>query len=103
MPAGPLILLPSRRNNGVLVQSRIVMPDNIMPSITAPSELSRANPLLPSKTQLEMAIFLKPPLDSVPSLMLPLNSSGKYGTTLDCLTLSGDHRFHVPSSMVPNS
>ena len=33
--------------------------------------------MLPSNIQLEMVIFLKPPLDSVPSLMLPLNSFGK--------------------------
>ena len=38
----------------------------------APSTVSSAKPRQPSNTQLEMVMFLKPPLDSVPHLMRPV-------------------------------
>ena len=49
-----------------------------MSSTSAPSSDSRANPWQLSKTQLEMAMLRKPPLDSVPSLMRPV--AGQWGS-----------------------
>src|SRR5580698_8697385 len=91
-PAGPRIRLPRRRNNGVLVQSRIVTPVKVISSRSAPSTLSSAKPRQPSKTQLEMVMFLKPPFDSVPHLIRPVGL---------VILVSEGQRFHDPSSMVP--
>ena len=50
----------------------MAMPVKVMSSTIAPSTDSSAKPWQLSKTQLEMVMFLKPPLDSVPSLMRPV-------------------------------
>src|ERR1700756_1914404 len=92
-PAGPRMRLPSRRNSGVLVQSRMVTPVKVISSSRAPSTLSSANPRHPSKTQFEMVMFLNPPFDSVPHLMRPV------GFNLE----PAGHRFQVPSSIEPRT
>ena len=53
-------------------------------------------PRLPSKMQLLMVMFLKPPLDSVPHLMRPfLKVLPSFTSGVNCL--------NVPSSMEPSS
>ena len=76
-PAGPRMRLARRRNNGVLVQSRMVTPLKVISSSKAPSTLSSAKPRQPSKTQFEMVMFLNPPFDSVPHLMRPVGATLK--------------------------
>ena len=69
----------------------MVIPVKVMSSQTAPSTVSSAKPRQLSKTQFEMVMFLKPPLDSVPNLIRPMG----------CLN-SGPNRLKVPSSNVPS-
>jgi hypothetical protein len=51
--------------------SRIVMLLTVKSSSSAPSADSSASPCVPSKTQLEMAMLMNPPFDSVPHLIRP--------------------------------
>src|SRR5437667_12844028 len=88
---GPRIRVPSRKNIGEFRISRMVTPVNVMSSHTAPSTVSSANPRQLSKTQFEMVMFLKPPFDSVPHLILPVG----------CLN-SAPNRLKLPSSKAPN-
>ena len=74
------------------MMSRMVMLVIAMSSSSAPSTVSSARPWQPSKTQLETVMFLKPPFDSVPSLMRPVPP-----------TLPGaSNFFQVPSRTVPS-
>ena len=89
---GPLIRVPRRKNSGALRMSRMVMPVKVMSSTIAPSSVSSAKPWQLSKTQLEMVMLRKPPFDSVPNLMRPVDGEPVF---------SG--RFHVPSSTEPSA
>ena len=70
--SGPRRRLPRRMKIGELQTSRMVMLEIVTSSMIAPSTLSIARPRQSSKTQLEIVMFLKPPLDSVPNLMRPV-------------------------------
>ena len=70
--------------------SRIVMLLMETSSSDPPSTSSSASPWQKSKTQLEMVMFLNPPLDSVPNLMRPGRGS--------CPV-----RLKVPSRKLPSS
>jgi hypothetical protein len=63
---------------GALPMSRIVILDMVTSSSKAPSTVSNARPRQYSKTQLVMVIFLKPPLDSVPNFILPVEELSEY-------------------------
>src|SRR5579875_3492830 len=86
--------LPRRRKRGVLVILRIVMPVKTMSSSEPPSTHSSENPRHVSKTQFEIDIFLNPPAELVPHLILPVGMP---------FSPPSSSFFHVPSSMVPSS
>src|SRR6185312_6259356 len=92
IPCGPRILDPSRKNKGECTTPRIVMLVIAMSSTCAPSTVSSAKPRQLSKMQLEIVIFLQPPLDSVPHLILPIGARKPIGYCM---------RLKVPSSNVP--
>ena len=89
---GPRRRAPRRRKKGALTL-RMVMPVKVMSSTIAPSTDSSAKPRQLSKTQLEMVMFLNPPLVSVPSLMRPVPTR----------PLGISIFFQVPSSTEPSS
>src|SRR6185437_4226956 len=90
---GPRSRAPRRRKIGPVPRSRMVVLVMATSSSSAPSTDSRAYPKHPSKIQLEMAILMNPPFDSVPHLIRPV----PYGRIL------GSNFLKVPSSIVPNS
>ena len=69
---GPRRRAPRRMKIGPETRSRMVMLVMVMSSSSAPSTVSSAKPWQPSKTQFEMVMLMKPPLDSVPHLMRPV-------------------------------
>src|SRR5207244_2964734 len=69
---GPRTRLPSRRKIGELLMSRIVILLIVTSSSNPPSTVSSASPRQYSKTQFEIVIFFKLPLDAVPNLMRPV-------------------------------
>ena len=71
----------------------MVMLEIATSSMCAPSTLSIAMPRESSKTQFVIAMFLKSPLDSVPSLIRPVRYDW----------YSGALRLNVASSRVPSS
>ncbi len=73
--AGPRILPANRKKIGAFTISRIVIFEMVTSSSMAPSTDSKASPLQNSKTQLVIVIFLNPPFDSVPNLILPVGPS----------------------------
>src|SRR5579884_3369676 len=74
VPRGPRKRAPRRRNSGAEVILRIVTLVTAMFSSSAPSTLSSARPWQPSKRQLAMVMFSKPPFDSVPHLIRPVRA-----------------------------
>ncbi len=95
---GPRRRAPRRRKNGARTL-RMAMPVKVMSSTMAPSTDSSAKPWQLSKTQLEMVMFLKPPLVSVPSLMRPV-PHGPFGR-FDWLPRAVEHRakFEIASDV----
>ena len=93
IPRGPRKRAPRRKKIGEPLMSRMVMLLNDTSSSNAPSTLSKAIPLHPSKTQLLTVMFLNPPLDSVPNLTRPVRGT----------RTSEPYFLSVPSRSVPTS
>src|SRR3954453_24216448 len=70
--SGPRRREPRRMKIGELPMSRMVMLVIATSSSNAPSTDSNASPRQYEKVQLEIVMFLKPPLDSVPNLIRPV-------------------------------
>src|SRR6185312_6268510 len=94
IPSGPLRRLPRRRNSGASVTFRIVIPVIVTSSREPPSTHSSASPRQVSKTQFETAMFLNPPLEDVPNLILPVGFP---------FAPPGVNFLKVPSKRVPRS